>query len=745
MTIKGVVENIIFYNSENGYTVLSVKSDNTLYTCVGNLPIFSVGESVEFSGEFVTHKSYGEQFAVKSFSTVNPKGKEATIRFLSSGLIKGVGEVLAGRIFDSFGDESIDVVESQPLRLAEVKGISQKKALEIGTACAQVRAMQRQILFLMQYGITVNTAIKIYNTYKDATSQVVAANPYKLIDDIDGIGFITADRIAQNMGIAPDSPFRVRAAIVFCLKESAEKNGNTYLPVTEIINKAQELLKLDLSESYAKLFEETLERLALDVAVKVFTDGDEKNVSLVSYYNMEKKISDSLVRLVMDAQKTDIDYNTIIDEFERVNKIKFHESQRKAVVSAVNNGVTVITGGPGTGKTTIIKCITHIFTSQRKKVELCSPTGRASKRLAEATGQDAKTIHRLLGVGFADNGVNFYYNQFNQLPAEVIIVDEVSMVDVYIMSSLLKAVANGSRLVLVGDKDQLPSVGAGNVLADIIASGVILTEELTHIYRQEEGSLIVSNAHLINKCKMPEIDNSSKDFFVINKQNGDEVLQECLGLITTRLPNWTKASSKDIQLLGAMKSGTAGVENCNRQLQQLLNPHEAGKNEIQIGETVLREGDKVMQIVNDYEMKWQKRNTLGFFDKGDGVFNGDIGYINHIDRSSGEVEIIFDDNRYCLYSRMDLFNVVLAYAITIHKSQGSEFDVVVIPLVSGPPTILNKNLLYTAVTRAKKAVVLVCNKKVLSMVVHNNYIAMRLTLLNRFLKEDYKKYGELFG
>ncbi|MDD3831725.1 MAG: ATP-dependent RecD-like DNA helicase [Clostridia bacterium] len=741
MKVKGTVENIVYYNASNGYTVLVLKVDKHAMSVVGNLPAMSVGEIIEVEGNMQEHAKYGEQLLVNSYTVHAPKSKEAVIKYLSSGLIKGVGEIIAGRIFDQFGENTMDIIENKPSLLSRVRGISSGKAQDISTNYSKIKSMQTQIMFLQQYNITINTAIKIYNVYGNTTIDTVKQNPYQLIDDVEGIGFITADRIAQSMGISIDSPFRIRASVIYCLRDSAEKTGNTYEKLSDLSYTAGQLLKLDLLDQYSQLFDDIIGRLVLDVTVRVFDNNDDKCIALSRFYNTEKAIASKLVAL-NHSNTTREDYQPLIEDFERVNKIKFHLSQAQAVSSALKNGVTVITGGPGTGKTTIVNCICSIYASQGKKVELCAPTGRASKRLAQSTGLPAKTIHRLLGISSNGNTLNFTYNQYNNLPADVVIVDEVSMVDCMIMNSLLKSLANDTRLILVGDKDQLPSVGAGNVLADIIKSDVCDVKYLTHIFRQEQDSLIITNAHLINSCKMPIINNTNKDFFIINKQSGEEVFDEVCQLITNRLPQWTSVPANQIQLLGALKNGICGVNNCNTTLQKLLNPHTLSKQEYKLGDTIFREGDKVMQIVNDYDMEWTRIGQFGVIESGSGVFNGDIGYIKSIDKLNGSIKVVFDDDKEAEYLALDLYNLQLAYAITIHKSQGSEFDVIVVPIVSGPPTILNKNLLYTAVTRAKKVVVLVCNKRVLNMVVSNNYIALRNTLLADFLISEDSKYGK---
>ncbi len=743
--LKGTVSAIVFRNEQNGYTVLDLETtDGNDVTCVGNFPALSVGAVLDVSGKFTVHKVYGEQFVAENYTVCDPTSRDGIVKYLASGLIKGVGEVTANNIYNAFGNDTFGVIERNPMLLSNVKGISKKKAMDIANAVSELKVMQEQIMFLQSYGITVNLALKIYNIYKTETKSLVLANPYRLIDDVDGVGFVTADKIAQSMGVEPLSEFRVRAALVYELKEAAEKQGNTYLVFDDLLKICGELLGEDLS-LHGKLVEDSVAKMVLEPVVKLFETDGQRCISLVKYYKLEKAVASRLITLNHDARRIMMDADSLIAQFEQIHNITFHASQLGAVKSALINGVTVITGGPGTGKTTIIRCIAEILTSHGLRLEFCAPTGRAAKRLSQSTGSDAKTIHRLLGFEAHGDKMQFKYNRGNTLPCDVVIVDELSMVDVSVMYSLLSALENGTRLILVGDKDQLPSVGAGNVLADIIRSGVIEIRYLTHIYRQSEDSLIVTNAHLINKGKMPEINNKSRDFFVMSYNDFQQVSDTVVELVTTRLPKFTGLPSSDIQVLGALKSGVAGVENLNVRLQNALNPRQYGKTEINVGKSVLREGDRVMQTVNNYELPFVRFGEDGTLFDGQGVFNGDIGFVRRIDRANGIMEVQFDDNRLATYSEQELSDLQLAYAITIHKSQGSEFDVVVVPLVSGPPTIINKNLLYTAITRARRAVVLVGSRKILALMVHNNYVAARTTNLCRFLQEEDAVHRRFFG
>lgn len=744
MTLKGVVKNIIFYNNQNGYCVLDLfAEDGGDYTCVGNMPVVSVGEALELEGKIVCHPRFGEQFSVQKIVVATPDKVGDILKYLSSGLIKGVGPKTAEKIVDAFGDKTMDVLRDDPYALASIKGISRDKAILIGNSYAEHIGMQQQIMFLQSYGIGTNTAIKIYNTYKENTQRVLTKNPYKLIDDIDGIGFLTADKIAQSMGIPADSEFRVRAGVIYCLQESAEKLGNTFLYAKDIGGVLKDLLKAE-EEIDQKLLQNTFDNLQFDLVCNVFFERGEKCIALSKYYKQEKSIASQIVKLVRETKPLGVDTDQLIAEFEKLNGIKFHESQKQAIDSAVNCGVTVVTGGPGTGKTTLIKCVSYIFDCLKLRVEYCTPTGRAAKRLSESTGQEAKTIHRMLGMEFCNGSVKFTYGKNNKLPADVVIVDELSMADVNIIYNLVNALKDNCRFVLVGDKDQLPSVGAGNVLSDLIASKIVEVRYLTHVYRQEEGSFIVTNAHLINQGKMPIADNQGKDFFVTYKDSQEDILSTVVQMVNRRLPGYASVSAKEIQVLCPLKGGVSGVNNLNVQLQSIINPPACDKKEVRYGSFVFREGDKVMQVRNDYEQEWSRVTELGL-EESTGVFNGDMGTVTKIDLNANLLFVTFEDGRVAPYLANDLEDLKLAYAVTIHKSQGSEFDVAVIAVTNGPPTILSRNLLYTAVTRAKKMVVLVCSKKTLALMVHNNYVLQRTTMLKKFLKEENAKYDLLFG
>lgn len=728
MILKGIIQEIIFRNSENGYTVATVECDKEIVTCVGKFPHVSEGECVELDGSFTKHNRYGEQFNVSKAKIAKPTTRDGIVKYLSSGLIKGVGPVTALAIVNYFGEATLDVIEFNPSRLSEVRGISNKKAEEIGEAFNEIKKMQNSVMLMQEYNISTGLAVKIYNTYFDKTEYILKENPYKLCEDVDGIGFYTADKIAQKMGISELSEFRFRAGILHVLKENSDKTGNTFITKPNLESELTTLLRVNATDIDLN---KVINNLIMDSLIKVFEFNEAEVIMLSKLYNTEKIVGLTLNLLNELGKGKNLDVSDSIAYYEQVNKITMHDNQKHAVTMAVNNGVSVITGGPGTGKTTIVKCMLQIFKGMGKVVKLLAPTGRAAKRLSESTGEEASTIHRALVVDFLSGDNMFVYNANNKLPFDVVIVDEVSMVDVMLMSYLVRALKKGTQLVLVGDKDQLPSVGAGNVLGDIIESGVISVCELTHIYRQSENSLIITNAHAINNSKMPLLDNKSSDFFYEAKKEPSEMLNSVVKLTCERIPNYLKTDPSKIQVLAPMKSGLCGVDNLNKNLQEKLNPPSLKKLEVVTEKVIYRLGDRVMQITNNYERNWIKDDR----EEGSGVFNGDIGEITFIEPNSLEVTVLFEDGRYAKYLKKDLSELVLSYAITIHKSQGSEFDVVIIPVISGPPMLLTKNLLYTAVTRAKKMVVLVGSKQSIAMMVHNRSTLTRSTMLKQFLCE----------
>lgn len=744
MKIEGTIEDIIFRNTENGYTVAILDFKGTMVTIVGKLITINEGETLSLEGEFVKNKKYGYQFSFSSYETILPKTQAGIERYLSSGLIRGVGPVTAHNIVAYFKEDTLDIIEMAPERLSEVKGIGKDKALEIGLKFKELKNIQNAVMFLQNYNISTNMALKIFDIYGERTVEIVKNNPYKLVEDIDGIGFLTADKIAGNIGIPKESEFRVRAGLIHTLNSSTEKSGNTYLPKKVLFSQASDLLELDQDE-FVDLFDLSLESLVNDKTCMDFWHNNTEVVILTKYYRYESGVAQKLALLAQASINKEMDVSKDIKFFEQRNKLTFHEEQKNAIQNSINSGVSIITGGPGTGKTTIIKCIIEILKQNGQNVMLLAPTGRAAKRLSDATNEDAKTIHRALEVNaISSENSRFVHNETNPLRTNVVIVDEVSMVDVMLMFSLLRALPRDCKLILVGDKDQLPSVGAGNVLGDILESKTISVTMLTKIFRQSDNSLIVSNAHMINQGVMPVIDNSSTDFFFEEKFDLNDIKESIVDLVTRRLPNFTDLDSSQIQVLAPMKAGVCGIDNLNKTLQEIINPPSVDKFELNVGFNIFRVGDKVMQTVNNYNLVWKKMN--GFIEEeGEGVFNGDIGYIEMIDYQTGETVVMFDDGRRCIYPRTDIGDLSLAYAITIHKSQGSEFDVVVIPVISGASIILTRNLIYTAVTRAKKMVVLVGEKKNLRRMVANAYTVKRFTLLKDLLIESFDKVSKLFN
>ena len=744
MHIEGPIEEVIFRNEQNGYTVFVLDFKTTPVVCVGKLVSANVGENLALDGEYVNNSKYGYQFAFSSYEVVLPSTLAGIEKYLSSGLIKGVGPVTAKNIVNHFKEQTFDIIEMSPSSLAEVRNISMKKALEIGEKFKELKKLQNSVMFLQKYNISTNMALKIYDIYGSNTIEIVKNNPYRLVEDVDGIGFMTADKIAKNIGVPQNSEYRVRAGILHTLNSTIDKTGNTYLPKAMLVNISQNLLEMDYEEN-KELYENALSGLTLDKTVLInWQDGYEIVIPSKLYF-YETSVAQKLALLNSSTKQTEYKIDDEILHFEEKNKISFHDEQKNAIITAINSGVSVITGGPGTGKTTIIKCIIEILSQHNQKFMLLAPTGRASKRMSDATGYEAKTIHRALEVAQGDMASisRFVHNENNPFKTNCVIVDEMSMVDVALMHHLCKALPRDCKLILVGDKDQLASVGAGNVLDDILTSGIIKVAMLTKIFRQNEDSLIITNAHLINEGKMPIINNSCKDFFFEEKTDTGSIKQSIVDMVTRRLPAFTGLESSQIQVLAPLKAGVCGIDNLNRSLQATLNPPSIEKAELVVGENIFRVGDKVMQTANNYNLVWKKMN--GFIEEeGEGVFNGDIGFIEQIDYQTGEVIVEFEDGRACLYPRTEISQLSLAYAITIHKSQGSEFDIVIIPAISGPNIILTRNLIYTAVTRARKMVVLVGEQKNLKRMVSNTYTVKRLTLLKQLLKDADQKIKDLY-
>ncbi|MBQ7307520.1 MAG: ATP-dependent RecD-like DNA helicase [Clostridia bacterium] len=745
MKIKGCVSEIIYRNEDNNYSVFVLEQDDdALVAVVGKLPPFSVGQNLELEGEFVFNTKFGRQFSVEKVTFVQPTNTKGIYKYLCSGLIKGVGPVTAKNLVDYFKEDTLNIIELYPDRLTEVKGISKNKADQIAKTYNDIREMQNTIIFLQQFEVSTLMAVKIYEFYGPKTKMVMEENPYKLVEDVDGIGFSTADKIAAKMGVMPNSEFRFRAALLHILNETVEKSGNTFLPYDTAVKNLFKLLNLTSEEDtdidLMEVVENVIFKLCIDDKVKIIEFDGLKGIIPSKLYYTEKNIATRIFQMLYSNSLPTSDVSKEIAMYEKINKITLHEKQKQAISTAVNNNISIITGGPGTGKTTIIKCAISIFKSQGKSFLLMAPTGRAAKRLNESTGEEAKTIHRALDLDFKNGKGKFYtFDEHNPLPYDVVIVDEVSMIDCFLMNSLLKALKRTAQLILVGDKNQLPSVGAGNVLADILQSKKVKTSVLTEIYRQDSNSYIILNAHSINKGEMPVLDNSCNDFFFEKKEDLNDMCETIIQLQSKRLPNYFKIDPFKIQVLAPMKNGVCGIDNLNRRLQDALNPKSKFKNEIVTERFIYRVGDKVMQTENNYEQEWSKNPDSIFAEDGLGVFNGDMGVIEEINPSTGELKVVFDDGRISIYNRTNILQLVLSYAITIHKSQGSEFDIVIIPAILGANTILTRNLLYTAVTRAKKAVMIVGTKFAISRMILNNYTLERYTTLKYFLnnKEDF--------
>jgi len=730
MEIFGTIEDVIFRNSENGFTIVDLSVNDELVTATGMFPVVGPGESVKLTGKFEMNPKYGRQFTTEAIEVMPPTSTSAIMKYLASGLISGVGPVTAANIVLRFKEQTMNIIENDPKKLATIKGISENKAFEIHKTIADIKKMQGAVMFLQKYEISINMAVRIYEQYKEATESILKTNPYRMVEDIFGIGFKTADKIAKKMGIEEDSEFRLRAGIIFILNQIAERQGSTVGLLSNV--REQTLNILELPVEYMGAIDKAIISLEIDGHIRKFNYGDTEGICLSKFYSWEKSIADRIKLLQNSATEIVVDLDQEIKEYERTNGMELHESQKQAITSAVKDGVVIITGGPGTGKTTIIKAIIKLFKSRAQKCLLLAPTGRASKRLEEQTKEFASTIHRGLEANFKGGSHGFMRNDSNPLDADVVIVDEVSMVDSFLAYSLLRAIRPGTRLVLVGDKDQLPSVGAGNVLADLIASGEVVVKELSRIYRQSEDSMIIENAHLINHQEMPNLGKKSDDFFYSSGGEPIQVAESIVDMVSTRIPNFMKVKPEDIQVIAPMKSGIAGTLNLNVLLQQRLNPPCEGKDELIINKITYRVGDKVMQIANNYEQDWVK-DTGSEVINGTGVFNGDMGYITAINKHAGQVTILFEDGRQSIYSAMQLDDVLHAYAITVHKSQGSEFPIVIIPILGGNPLLYNKNLLYTAVTRAKKMVMLMGKQTYIYNMVKNEYSLTRNTMLKEFL------------
>lgn len=730
--IQGYVDHIIYRNAENGYTVLVLVASEEELTCVGTFSDIVEGENIEAKGEFTEHSVYGRQFKVSSYVEKAPEDEVAIERYLGSGAIKGIGLALAARIVRRFKKDTFRIIEEEPERLAEVKGISERKAMEIAEQVNTKKDLRQAMIFLQQYSISTTLAVKIYHYYGAKIYSVLKENPYQMADDIEGIGFKTADEIARRVGIRTDSDFRIRSGILYVLLQ-ASVEGHTFLPQEELTKRTSYLLEIE--EEYIK---KHYMNLALDRKIVICQKEDVIRVYAQTFYHMEANVSTMLKRLDVSYDVKEEEIEKRIRSIEKQTNIELDEQQRLAVKEAVKNGLLIITGGPGTGKTTTINTIIRYFEMENMDIFLGAPTGRAAKRMSETTGFEARTIHRMLEVnGGIEGAGGFERNEKNPLETDVIIIDEMSMVDITLMHALLKAILAGTRLILVGDVNQLPSVGPGAVLKDIIESNQFHTVKLNKIFRQASSSDIILNAHKINNGEEVCIDNKSMDFFFLKRYETDKIINVTLQLIKQKLPKFVGATEYDIQVLTPTRKGLLGVENLNEVLQRYLNPKDSSKREKEHGTTIFREGDKVMQIKNNYQLEWEIRNKYGLcMEKGLGVFNGDTGIITEINHFSETLTVTYDEGKMVEYSFKQLEELELAYAITIHKSQGSEYPAVVIPLFQGPRMLLNRNLIYTAVTRAKKCVTIVGDDKVFEMMIQNNTQQKRYSGLYDHLIEN---------
>lgn len=740
---KGYVEHIIYRNAENGYTVFEFawesEEGEVLDTCVGTFPFINEGEYLNLYGSIVTHPTYHEQFKVERSESREPDDVLSMQRYLASGAIKGIGGGLAKRIIDKFGDKTFDIIEREPERLSEVRGISERKAADIASQFEEKREMRNALLFLQQYGISNQLAVKIYKAYREKLYEIVKNNPYRLAEDIRGIGFKIADGIAMRTGLDMDSDFRIRAGILYVLGLGSN-TGHVYMPEELLYRNCVEFLGVSVERLMAIADEMELDK-------SIVRDGDKVYLPTLYYHEM------NCARMLLDIGNVRSTYDESLERriqnLQQESEFPLDEQQLLAVRESMNHGLLVITGGPGTGKTTTINMMIKLLESEGQTILLAAPTGRAAKRMSEATGRETQTIHRMLqynGAGSTEDSSDFSggnesqgtfeRNEWNPLECDVVIIDEMSMVDIYLFTSLLKAVPVGTRLILVGDVNQLPSVGPGNVLRDIISSGCCSVVRLERIFRQAAESDIVVNAHKINSGEPIKMDNDSRDFFCLEKQDSHGILEVMLWLVRDKMPKYTDCTAFDVQVLTPMKKGELGVIRCNQILQKYLNPESEHKVQMEVHGTIFREGDKVMQIKNNYQMPWRVEGFHGVtIEEGTGVFNGDLGIIREIDLYNKEVLVAFDEEKHVTYSLGDMDELELAYAITIHKSQGSEYPAVVIPLLGGPRVLMNRNLLYTAVTRGKKCVTIVGSKRAVAGMIQNQSEQKRYSTLEIRLKE----------
>ena len=720
---QGTIAEIIFHNSENGYTVAIFETETDAFTAVGNLPAVTAGRSYILQGEFTTHPVYGEQFSIKSFEEVMPSTEDGIREFLASEAMKGIGRKTAAAIVSVFGTDTLRVIEEEPHRLTDVPGIGKKTAERISLAFGKHREFASIVLYLQQFGINAEYAMKLYRVYGSGTIEAVEENPYRLLEDIFGVGFKKADKIADRMGVAKDDEFRIKSGVKFTLSYFAGE-GNTFLPQDMLCEKAGQLLELPI-----EMIEEQLIDMAFEGDIYIEKLDGRNAVFMAAYYLAEQNVCKCL-SAINDAQLKPVagGIDSLISRTENATGIYLSENQKHAVKTSLQMGVSIITGGPGTGKTTIINTIINILEESGLKTAIAAPTGRAAKRITETSGHYASTIHRLLEYYFSEseNMMRFGKTKEDPLDYDAVIVDEASMIDLILMNGLVSAIRPGTRLVIVGDADQLPSVGAGNVLRDMISSEYIYSTKLTEIFRQAKESMIVVNAHRINHGEYPDCNAKGKDFFLLRRSAEKEMLETIKTLCLKRLPDYYSdiSPTADIQVLTPVRKGLLGSINLNRELQDVLNPPCAELEEKQFGDRIFREGDKVMQIKNNYQMTWK---NLEDFTEGEGVFNGDVGVIHRVDREFNEVTVVYDEVRYVTYNFNQLDELELAYAITVHKSQGSEFPIVIMPVSWFPPVLATRNLLYTGVTRGKRAVVLVGSENKLDAMVDNDRINERFS------------------
>lgn len=754
-SLSGYVESITFRNEENGYTVLTLSYGKKEIKCTGNFGYISEGEYLEIEGEEVFHDIYGEQIKVTSYKVIPATDELSLKKYLGSGAIKGLGAVLANRIVDKFGEDTLRIVEEEPERLAEIRGITIRKAMDICEQVEEKKDMRDVMIFLQGYGISPTLSNKIYTMYGQKVYDIIKTNPYKLADDLSGIGFKTADEIARRAGVEVNASIRIKSGMCYALSD-ASLSGHTYLPKEKLVEKTINLL--GLRDQYLNadgtynmdLLDNCFTELVLEKKLILKNIEEKDAVFLSTYYYTELNISRMLLELNISTPEDDYIMGVKLDTIEKLSGVELDDLQRKAVIETQNNGITIITGGPGTGKTTTINAIIQMFEADGLEVSLAAPTGRAAKRMNEATGHEAKTIHRLLEIsggaseetGRDEIDAKFGRNEQNPLETDVIIVDEMSMVDTFLVHALLKAITIGTRVVFVGDINQLASVGPGNVLRDIIESEQFSVVRLTKVFRQAGESGIVTNAHKINKGEQVALDNSMGDFLYIERENAQMALNATIGLMMSKLPQYVEAKPMDIQVLTPMRGGILGVNSLNEQLQKYINPQDENKREREIAGIIFREGDKVMQIKNNYQLEWEQRSEGGrIYDSGTGIFNGDMGIITTINNTTNTMEVVFDDDRYVIYDSKQAEELELAYAITIHKSQGSEYPAVIMPLVSGVSMLMTRNLLYTGVTRAKKCVCIVGRKETFSAMIanedqHRRYSGLKWQLVNYYNEEQ---------